>query len=220
MVVVQGGTVVRSWNTGTLGENALAVAGTIRTAGNYWNGSGAGAEYDLFGNPLGPTYNIVGGGNWFDGTTDGRLYNYAVMHNGDYNLYRFDRDWANPQVLFYAGFATSGITYDQQNGTLWVTDSLTREVRQLDMAGNQLSSFFATDGPYAYGIAMDPADGSLWVGGFGSNMIYQYDQAGTLLASVAVPGIGSAYGMEFSIPTPGTAGLLLLAGLGATRRRR
>jgi hypothetical protein len=221
MVVVQAGSVVRSWNNGTPGENALAVAGTIRTAGNYWSGSGNGAEYDLAGNPLGTSYTIFnGGGNWFDGTTDGRFHNYAVMHNGDYNLYSFDRDWSNAQVLFQVGFATSGVTYDTQNGTLWVTDSLSREVRQLDMGGNVLSSFFATDSAYAYGIAMDPADGSLWVGGYGSNMIYQYDQAGSLLNSLAVPNIGSAFGMEFAIPAPTTAGLLLLAGLGAIRRSR
>jgi len=221
MVVVQAGSVVRSWNTGTPGENALAVAGTVRTGGNYWFGSGAGAEYDLSGNPLGPTYTIFsGGGNWFDGTTDGRAHNYAVMHNGDYNLYSFDRDWSNQQALFSVGFATSGITFDQQHGTLWVSDSLTRQVRQLDMAGNLLSSFFATDSAYAYGLALDPADQTLWVGGYGSNMIYQYDQAGTLLGSVAVSGIGSAFGMEFNIPTPATASLLALAGFGATRRRR
>jgi hypothetical protein len=201
MVVVQGGAVVRSWNTVNPGETALAVAGTIRTAGNYWFGNNStGAEYDLAGSPLGPTYSIVSGGNWFDGATDGQ-YNYAVQHNGDYNLYRFDRDWSNPQVLFNVGFATSGITIDVNNGAFWVTDSLTREVRNLDVNGTVLSSFLADDGQYAYGIAMDPADSTLWVGGFGSNVIYQYDTSGNLLSSVAVQGISSAFGMEFDVAT-------------------
>ncbi|HZW09831.1 MAG TPA: GC-type dockerin domain-anchored protein [Phycisphaerales bacterium] len=199
MVVVQGGGVVRSWDTVNPGETALAVADTVRTAGNYWFGNNAtGAEYNLSGSPLGPTYTIIGGGNWFDGATDGR-FNYAVQHNGDYNLYRFDREWGSPEVLFNVGFATSGITVDPKNGTFWVSDSLSRLVRNLDQSGNELSSFLADDGSYAYGLAMDPVDGTLWVGGFGSNVIYQYDANGDLLSSVAVPGIGSAFGMEFAV---------------------
>jgi hypothetical protein len=199
MVVVQGGVVVRSWNTLTAGENALAVAGTIRTGGNRWFGSGLGYEYDLKGNPLGPVYSTPAAGNWFDGTTDGVAHNYAVQHNGDYNLYRFNREWGGAEVLFSVGFATSGIAYDASDDTFWVTDSLSRLVRQLDMSGNVLGSFLANDGPFAYGIALDPADGTLWVGGFGSSVIYQYDKAGHFLASLSVPGIGNAYGMEFDM---------------------
>jgi len=198
MVVVQNGSVVRSWNTLNAGENAVAVAGTIRTAGNYWVNSGQGAEYDLNGNPLGPTYTIIGGGNWFDGATDGE-YNYSVQHNGDYNLYRFDREWGNPEVLFNVGTFTSGITVDPKNGTFWVCDSLSRVVRNLDNNGNELSSFSAADSNYAYSIAMDPADGTLWIGGYNSNLIYQYDANGNLLDTVTVPGITSGYGMEFDM---------------------
>jgi hypothetical protein len=70
-------------------------------------------------------------------------------------------------------------------------------VCNLDRDGRELRSFLADDGEYAYGIAMDPADGTLWVGGDASNVIYQYDTTGVLLASIAVPGIGSAFGIEF-----------------------
>ncbi|HZW09825.1 MAG TPA: GC-type dockerin domain-anchored protein [Phycisphaerales bacterium] len=198
MVVVQGGEVVRSWDTLAAGENAVAVGDdSIRTAGNHWVGDGAGAEYDLSGNHLGPIYSIIGGGNWFDGATDGRHYNYAVQHNGDSNLYRFDRDWSNPHALFHLGNAASGVTLDVRDGTFWVTDSLTRLVRNVGRDGAVISAFPADDGQSAYGIAMDPEDGTLWVGGDQSNVIYQYDTSGALLSSVAVPGISSAFGMEF-----------------------
>ena len=56
-----------------------------------------------------------------------------------------------------------------------------------------------TDGDYAYGISLNPAHLSLWIGGFGSNLIFQYDTSGNLLSSLAVPGIGSAFGMEFAV---------------------
>lgn len=114
--------------------------------------------------------------NLYDAVND----NYAVQQNGDYNVYRFDRPWRNPEVLCHVGFATSGITCDRADDTIWVTDSLSRLVRHLDRNGNLLSSFLADDGSYAYRIALDPIDGTLWLGGFRSNVIYQYDQNGTL----------------------------------------
>ena len=220
MAVVQGGSVIRSWNNGNSGENALAVSGTIRTGGSGVSSYG-GAEYDLFGTPLGSSYSMPAVGNWYDGTTDGIDHNYAVQHNGDYNLYAFDRDWSNPQALFSVGFATSGITYDMQNGTLWVSDGLTRVIRQLDMAGNVLSTFTASQGTYAYGLAMDPADQTLWVGDFSNNIIHQYDQVGNFLGSATVTGLNRSFGMEFNIvPAPGSVGALALGGLLGLRRRR
>lgn len=202
VVVVQGGVVLRSWETGSPGENAVAISGTIRTAGNRWGdaGSGRGAEYDLEGNPLGPTYSIAPGGNWFDGTTDGKYANYATQHNGDYNLYRFDRDWSNGRVMFHVGPYNSGITRDVRDETFWVSNSLTGLVRHLDRSGNELSAFDATDESFAYAIAMDPADHTLWIGGSRSNVIRQLDTEGNLLSTVTVPGISGAFGMEFDLP--------------------
>lgn len=201
MVVLQGGVVVRSWDTLHAGENAVAVSGTIRTTANRWSSNGGeGAEYDLSGAPLGPAYSSPAAGNWFDGTTDGRYSNYAVQHNGDFQLYRFKRDWTAPQPMFDAGRYASGITIDPADRTFWVSDGLTGIVRHLDRRGNVLSSFDAAERSYAYGIAMDPADRTLWIGGAGSNVIYQYDTEGNLLSSIAVDGVGSAFGMEFDVP--------------------
>jgi hypothetical protein len=195
MVVVQGGSVVRSWNTNSAGENALAIADTIRTAGNWVFGNSNGAEYDLVGNPLGPTYTIFGPGTWLDGTTDGHSYNYAVQ-SGSGDLYRFDRNWSNPQLMFNVGPSASGITYEPRCGTFWVVEPNNGLVQHIDQSGTVLFSFTAT--PNAIGIAQDPADGTLWVGGPGPT-ISQYDTAGTYVQSVTVPGIGNAYGIEFTI---------------------
>src|SRR4051794_11345520 len=65
MFQVQGLTLINSWSMDGL---PAAVDTTIRT-----NGSGAfgstGAQYDLSGNPLGPTYTNTTGAQIFDGTT-------------------------------------------------------------------------------------------------------------------------------------------------------
>lgn len=196
MVVVQGGSVVRSWNTQNTGENALAVAHTIRTAGNWVFGNSDGAEYDLFGIPQGGPFAIFGPGFWLDGTTDGQSCNYAVQF-GTGDLYRFSLTWSNPQFMFNVGPTTSGITYDERCGTFWVVEPLIGLVQNIDQSGNVLSSFLATQ--HAIGIARDPADGTLWVGSRGSSVILQYDTAGNLLSTVVVPGIANAHGMEFDL---------------------
>jgi hypothetical protein len=219
MFVAQGGSIIRSWNEVYGAENAIAVAGaTVRTAGSNVFGPN-GAEYDLNGVPQGPSYNIGMGGNYYDGTTDGSKYNYAVQHNGDYNVYRFDRDWANPQPLFNVGFATSGITYDSTNGTLWVSDGLSKLVRNFDLTGQELSSFTMSQGTYAYGLALDPADGTLWQGDYGNGVLHQYDKTGQHLGSISL-NVSSAFGIEFNIPSPGAAVLLGLGTALAARRRR
>jgi hypothetical protein len=200
-VVVQGGVVVRSWDTLHPGENALAISGAIRTAANRWSDNGGeGAEYDLAGNPLGPVYASPAAGNWFDGTTDGRYYNYAIQHNGDHNLYRFNRDWTNPRVAFPLPRYSSGVTRDVADETFWITHALNGTIYHLDRAGAELSSFDALNGVYAYGLAMDPADGTLWVGGSSSNVIYQFDREGNPLSTVTVDGVSTAFGMEFDLP--------------------
>ncbi|HZW09830.1 MAG TPA: GC-type dockerin domain-anchored protein [Phycisphaerales bacterium] len=207
MVVVQGGVVVRSWDTLHAGENALAISGTIRTAANRWSDNGGdGAEYDLSGNALGPVYASPASGNWFDGTTDGRYYSYAVQHNGDHNLYRFDRDWSNPHIAFPLARYSSGVTRDVADETFWVSNGVNGMIYHLDRSGGEIASFDALDGAYAYGLAMDPADGTLWVGGSSSNVIYQFDREGNLLSTVAVEGISTAFGMEFDLPPRECAG--------------
>jgi DNA-binding beta-propeller fold protein YncE len=224
MVVLRGGNVIRSWNTAVVGENALAVAESIRTAGSrYQTNFGQGREYDLNGTLKGPTYQIVGGGNWFDGTTDGLKYNYAIQHNGSYYLYRFNREWSEPEALFHVGYASSGITYDPLNSTLWISDALSKTIKNVDLDNNVLSTFTAVGPQYAYGLALDPVDRTLWMGGYGSNRIYQFETNGRFLQSIAIPGFSSAYGMEFvAVPEPSSFVLLgfALGGTYIVRRRR
>lgn len=221
MVVVQGGAVARTWNLQTRGENALAVADTVRTAGNLWNNRNAtGGEYGLDGTLISYDYSILPEGNWFDGTTDGILFNYAIQHNQDYMLYQFDREWSNALPLFSVGFPASGIAFDRLTSTFWICDSLSARVRNVDMSGVTHSSFFA-DVPFGtYGLAFDPADRTLWIGGYGSSSIYQLDLAGNNLSSVNIPGFNSAYGMEFAVVPEPSAALLLGLGIAVMPLRR
>jgi hypothetical protein len=132
-------------------EGPLAVGGTIRTMGPYSQDPGGpyyGAQYALDGDDMGQRYpNPVTDYNsvnyWNDGTTDGSTYNYALAtvddHNSRVSVYRFDRNWANPQYLFSAGAnpvqnpwnntyeAYSGITFGYNPGQpdpfLWLAGS-------------------------------------------------------------------------------------------------
>lgn len=215
MVVVQGGSVIRSWDTVNPGENALAVSDTIRTAQSLIDGH----EYDLSGNPLGSSYQIPAVfGRYYDGTTDGVNYNYAMVYNDPEafgQLHRFDRSWENIEPLDHggSGFFARAVTFDPATETLWHSSIAIRSgllwLRNIDLAGNPLDSF-TVPGSEAYaaevtGLAFDPADGTLWVGQFSSSVIRQVDQAGMLLTSFEVPGISEAFGMEFAVPVPSTA---------------
>lgn len=223
MVVVQGGSVIRSWQTISGAENALAVAnGEIRTGGSGIYGW-TGHQYDTSGNFLGGTYNTSPGqGNYYDGTTDGVNYNYAIQHNGAYQVFRFDRNWSNGTPLFSVDFPDSGIAYDTTDGSFWLSHAFSPAVHHYDANGNLLGTF-GIQGNYAYGLALDPADGTLWAGQYGSNVITQYKKDGTYLGAVTVPGISHAFGMEFDVgrvPAPGAAALLGLGALATGRRRR
>lgn len=220
--VVQGGNVISSWTlNGSNYETGIAVSGDIRTV-NAFPGNGIGQRYDLSGTPIGSTVQNNSLGSIYDGATDGVKFNYAVEHNGSYNVFQFDRDWGNPTPMFNVGFACSGITYD--NGTLWIADALnSRTVRQFDLNGNELFRFDAAQSDVAYGLALDPADQTLWVGTYYNNKMTQYKKDGTYLQTVFVNGLGGAMGMEFDmtgIPAPGAAALLGVGGLVAARRRR
>lgn len=229
MVVVQNGSVVRSWQTVNPGENALAVSNTIRTAQVLIDGH----EYDLSGNLLGATHQIpVFFGPYYDGTTDGVDHNYAMVYNdpaAQGQLFRFDRAWANAEPVGNVhGFFGRAVAFDPITETIWYASNAVGPeplwLRSVDLAGNSVSSFTVPDShDYAQvvtGLAFDPADGTLWVGESETSLIRQFDLTGALLDVVDVPGITGAYGMEFAVPEPSTALLLGFGVLGLVRRRR
>lgn len=204
-----------SFNPGSGGENAIAVADTVRTMGQ--DSRFAGAEYTLAGAFTGATYAFSpASGLFLDGTTDG-LYNYSLDYRTA-TVYRFDRNWANPQSLFSIPGGTLhdyiGITYDPTNNSFWVSGHVLSTVANYDMQGGLLSSF-GTGHSYNAGLAFDQADGTLWlVNGTASPLMEQYSTTGNLLDTAPMLNTSTVYGGEIvPIPAPG-AGLLAVMGLG------
>ena len=152
----------------------------------------------------------------YDGTTDG-VYNYAIGHNdftSGFGLFRFDLDWSNPVQIFTPTRRSSGITFDQQTGTLWTTATVgtASHVQNYSLGGTLLSEFLVSV-PGGYSIAWDPADGTLWIPEFGTQQLRQYDRNGSLLQVLAIPGLHSLpMGAEFQLTAvPEPSSLLLLA---------
>src|SRR2546430_10837732 len=84
------------------GEYAVAVSGDVRTLGNGNTGSGLGSQYTLAGVYTGTDYAYPNTAlRFYDGATDG-TYNYSVDY-GSGAVYRMDRDWSNPSLLFNTG---------------------------------------------------------------------------------------------------------------------
>ncbi|MHC4826430.1 MAG: hypothetical protein ACYTEY_07730, partial [Planctomycetota bacterium] len=209
VVVIQGGAVVNQWNTSGAGlECGLAVQATIKMVGRMPGQNGA--EYALDGTPLGggpyfnPAYDSL-----YDGTTNG-LNNWSVAHNDgatNFAVVVGDADWNNLQIAFVPTRRSSGITYAESTGTLWVANNFGgfEGLQEYDLAGNLLTDIPL---PYVngagYGLAWDPADNTLWMtGGFGSGIdAYQLDFEGNILQEVDVPQIsGNWISAEFLCPT-------------------
>ena len=140
--IVQNGQVIaKNAQTPTNG-NALAVARHVRTVGFLPTSSGS--EYNLVtgaavGWPHFCTPNVC---CFYDGTTDGSRYNYTVTHNESAVVYRTDRDWPNPTIVFSLAMQSLGITYDLANNSLWL-GSWRGDVAvyQYSLTGTSLSSF-------------------------------------------------------------------------------
>lgn len=224
--VVQNGQVVRQFNrAGGQDGPGLVVTDTIKNIGQ--DGGSQGREYDLFGNPLPGRYLNPRYTSLYDGATDGE-HNWSIAHNDfdtNFALVQGDADWNNLQVLWVPQRRSSGVTFDMNTGTLWITNNSggSDRVQQYDLDGNLLSEFSAVHSGGGYGLAWDPADDTLWLpGAFATGgRLFQYDKNGNLLQDIAVPGLGGKIlGAEFQIPEPGSLVLLGLVSLIACRRRR
>jgi hypothetical protein len=222
--VVQGNSVVRSWTKQTTGDHAIAVDGSVKTIG-YTSGA-QGHEYTLAGVQTGLTATNTLGYAFLDGTTDGS-HIYSPHYNNGGEIYRFDNDWSNPQLMFSTGLSAElSITFDPTDDTLWVKQWSNTSVFHYSMTGTLLGSF-VTNHALNTALALDHADNTLWMYQRNDGILSQYDKGGTLLETVDIAALGNRnfHGGEFdfaSLPEPSTALLmgLGLVGLAASRRRR
>lgn len=234
--VVQGGAVINSW-TGNVSPDsnpAIAVGETVRTYPQGFGLGGLGAEYSLTGVPTGATYLNTVGCCFRDGTTDG-VYNYAIREiAGDDVLYRFSRDWADPEVVVIPGPSigeVTGITFDPRNNSFWINS--TGGIFNITLGGDLLSGFLPDtvsilDGP----LAFDPADNTLWVASSFGSTLQQFSSAGGFdrrdpIDSFVLTSAGSSFkGAEFAlaVAVPEPASWVLMIGglglLGVMRRRQ
>lgn len=235
--VVRGGQVVRQFNrSGTGQDTGCTVLATLRCVGTYDGESGR--EYALEGTPLAATYPNAGWDSLYDAATDGTRF-WSVAHNdGDtgYALVEADANWGGIHVLFAPARRSSGVAWDPETSSLWITNNVggSDRVQRVDLAGNVLFEFAAVHDGGGYGLALDPADGTLWIpGAFGTRgQLFQYSRTGALLQTVTLPALGDVVGAEFGgagapgeqvIPTLGGASLaifaLLMAAAGALAAR-
>ncbi len=202
--VVRNGVLQRSW-TAPDDQLPVAVSDTVRTYGEYGDGGDYGSEYQLDGTPTGTTYPWQGLATEYlvDGTTDGTTYNWLVGYDSN-QVIQYDRDWANPTVLFTTPAEPTGITYDPTTGHLghlWLIVYSTATINEYTMAGTLVSSF-----PYVYSgwmgaLAYEPATDTLWAAAYLSGgELWQYDKTGNVLQKVTVPAVdGYVWGGEFAI---------------------
>jgi hypothetical protein len=214
--LIQGPTAISYPTSYPLGID-IAVYGDVRTMG--YSAGDKGERFDLAANPLigGPYTNNIANSQLHDGTSDGN-YNYSVNYTtGD--VIRFDRNWANPLVLFNATANISGagwITMNATDGSFWISQWGGPDlVAHFTSAGSLLGTFNSGVLGSA-GLALDPVDGTLWMGD-STLTLHQFSQSGVALQSVAYAVQGSWYGMEFdtnSVPEPSGLALAPVALLG------
>jgi hypothetical protein len=195
--VVKNGVVINKksqTSTTTSDAYALAVGTSIFTLGNINNESGR--EYDLSGNALGSQYFRTPTCCFYDGTTDGRQWNYTVTHGTNTaTVYRANEDWSGAAPLFTVPFQSLGITYDLENNSLWLGSWLETSamVYQFSLAGQMLSSFSLAGTGFGQGrvgaLAYNPLDETLWMSDYRANpgRLYQFERDGTFLGSEDVP---------------------------------
>ncbi|MFG0331453.1 MAG: hypothetical protein ACF8PN_16310 [Phycisphaerales bacterium] len=200
--VLQGGARLRTWGTasGTAQyQYPIVVIDTVRTMGA--NAGDIGAEYSVDGVDLGSRYThpLGGSGRAWDGTTDG-VSNYAIDSSGD--VYRYDRDWTNESLLFATPRGIGSLTFDLENGTMWVSSFGDTDITEYTMTGIILSSF-STGHTQNMALAYDHADGTLWLHDRTTQGTFeQWTRDGVRLQRIAVPGMSTqnALAGEFAFP--------------------
>jgi hypothetical protein len=242
--VVQNGAVINSW-TGVPAPNApldsnptIAVGETVRTYPQGFVPGALGAEYSLNGVPTGATYPNTVGCCFRDGTTDGVVYNYAIRDIPGLNaIYRFNRDWTDPEVLVLPGLAglgdPIGITFDPRNNSLWIAQA--NLVFNATLGGD-VPAIFLLDSTFDGALAFDSADNTLWlvdsepsVGTIFEQFssVAGFDRRDPLDTFVLPPFGGLIRGAEFAltiaaVPEPPSWALMIggVALLGGALRRR
>ena len=210
--VYQGGRLLRSWGHAGPYEIALAaVGGTVRQGAVFTGFSGS--EYTQAGLPTGRHYPAAP--YVFDAGSDGTwIYGW---HVDSATLTRYDLDWKVQTNLFSLGanysYAYMGITYDAQNGTIWLAPlstgplSTAGNLYNYSLNGKLLRTLkLAESSETCGGLAYDSADDTLWVfnwgPGFGPGRLEQYSKAGGLLSTIE--GISRIYGLEFAVVADST----------------
>jgi hypothetical protein len=244
--VLQGGSVLDSWPTDEQ-EYSIAVGTTLKT----WSQGNpvlslVGREYRLDGTPTGGTYVNTVGCCFRDGTTDGK-FNYAIREAPVNEIYRFNLDWTDPQLMTFGTVIggpiegqSTGIAYDSSDDTFWLAQSGSNVsvVLHVRRSGGLISFFGVARPANDPSLAYDSADNTLWLhlsGPLGGpSQLLQYATIDDPNAPIPVPlsiqpGIGFVPAMEFqfhqappAIPEPSIAALLGagLAALLCLRARR
>jgi hypothetical protein len=213
---VQGGVVTTS-STHVRGY-PIAVRNTI-WIGDYNGAQPNAIEYTLAGAATGNTalYTPVFA---VDGASNGNInYQLGNAFNTSATVYSANANWTNQAAMFTVqGTDLVGITFDNVNGTLWISDQ--NNIYQYGLGGNLISQFAHQSGRGS--LAYEAATDSLWYVTQGSDTIGHYSKAGAFLGNVNAPGLSSNnWGAEFaSVPEPGTVAVLAIGALALLRRRR
>ena len=140
-----------------------------------WTG---GAAFTLDGRQVhGPRAATEGVCCFYDGTTDGR-FNYSVRQDSTLlgpigsrslaprALYRFNRDWSDPQPLFRLTPSGNyaGVSYSAASGTFWMSrnEAGMAVIEQWSRDG-RLVSVPVRVVPFLTGLAVDSRDDTVWV---------------------------------------------------------